>query len=213
MSGDFLRYALERTIAKAVDAGVPAAHGLHAATFCGGVGSYAAAKWTADHPDEAERDAHSYCCQSAAMSGSPESCTCWVPVYAEDQADIRPPERPEDLTARPSMCGDCAFRPDSPERAEPWTAEALYDSARAGTPFWCHDGMRRPLRWQHPDGRVVDGSPHDWQPPIVGGVPYRADGRPALLCAGWRAVASAADAEATAAVADELNEEGHPRDE
>nr|MDT0660822.1 hypothetical protein [Micromonospora sp. DSM 115978] len=61
------------------------------------------------------------------------------------------------------------------------------DLAVPTTPFWCHQGMRRPFRWEHPDGRTVDGSPDDYQPPTLAGVPFRADGSPGLLCAGWAA--------------------------
>lgn len=55
--------------------------------------------------------------------------------------------------------------------------------------------MRRPVRWEHPDGRTIDGSPDDWQPAIINGLPYRADGRPGLLCAGWAARAARTTAE------------------
>ena len=119
------------------------------------------------------------------MLGGLEGCTCWVPVY--DVAQVDP--APGDLEPRAAMCGDCAFRPGSPERADEWTREALYDLAEPGRPaFFCHDGMRRPVAWRHPAGPEVPGHPDDWQPPIRAGVPYRADGRPGLLCAGWTAV-------------------------
>lgn len=95
------------------------------------------------------------------------------------------------------MCGDCAFRKDSPERREAFLEEALMELPTTGQPFYCHEDMRRPVRWEHPDGRTVEGSTADWQPPIIGGLPYRLDGRPGLLCAGWAARADAVDRAST----------------
>lgn len=136
------------------------------------------------------------CCPDATRDG-PAACTCWRPVFDRDQAD---PDLKAvvglalgefDLPQRPLMCGDCAYRPDSPER----TGNAQYNSspgeldrlARAEK-FFCHDGMRKPVAWRHPAGmRISAVSDGDYQPPIVEGVPYRADGRPGLLCAGWNA--------------------------
>lgn len=136
------------------------------------------------------------CCPAADSKG-PLACTCWRPVYDRDQSDPDPKAvvglalGEVELPQRPLMCGDCAYRPDSPER----TGDAQYNSspgeldrlARAER-FFCHDGMRKPVAWRHPCGlRIATVSDGDYQPPIVEGVPYRADGRPGLLCAGWHA--------------------------
>lgn len=182
---DFQLYAAQRILDRARGAGVDVPAGMTAQSICTlGAGTYPAMKWADDHPDE-----DLYCCDGAIFKGS-EGCTCWTPVYSLEQQPPRPPTRPADLAPRPEMCGDCAFRPGSPERSEEWTAEALYDTAASGTPFWCHDGMRRPSKWIHPDGHEVPGDPDDWAPPIRDGIPYRADGSPALLCGGWTRVAA-----------------------
>lgn len=179
-------YAVQRLLDRAQAAGVeiPAELADTGSLFHDGM--YAARTWAAEHPDD---DAARGCCWGDTNDG-PAKCLCWVPIFEVEQAEPVPPVCAEDVAARESMCGDCAFRPGSPERSDAWTAEALYEAAAAGTPFWCHQGMRRPARHEHPDGRTVEGSPDDWQPPIVAGIPYRADGRPGLLCAGWAAVAA-----------------------
>lgn len=120
------------------------------------------------------------CCAGAAMGGA-RGCTCWEPVYDLQQF---PPDTSIEHETRTVMCGDCAYRPDSPEReGDPY---ALLDLPS----FWCHKGIRRPKEWRHPDGRVRAGDPADYQPPIVGEVPYRADGRPAAQCGGWAQAAA-----------------------
>lgn len=145
----------------------------------------------ADLPDAG----HGTCCWGTVMRG-PEGCTCWQPIY---QADQTPPDQQtvELLRAgilpvtRTRRCGDCAYRPDSPERRgdEHVTGnqELLDRIVQAGERFWCHQGIRRPVAWRHPSGVEIPGSDADYRPPIVDGVPYRADGTPAELCAGWAA--------------------------
>lgn len=147
--------------------------------------------WAEQHPDDPAPDT---CCWGAALSG-PRGCTCWETVFDVDQQPPRPPQSPAELKPRDGMCGDCAFRPGSPERAEQWTADALMDLARSGEPFWCHQGMRRPVGWLHPSGLSVAGCPDDWRPPTRNGVPYQIDGSVGLLCAGWAAVAASAATE------------------
>ena len=132
------------------------------------------------------------CCIGSAHNGL-RACTCWVPEWnLEQEPRLQKLQGPQDLQARDSQCSDCAFRRDSPERQDKWLAETLLALPERGDPFWCHDGMRRPVRWRHPAGVQIEGSTDDWQPPTVGQVPYRADGRPGLLCHGWavRAVRS-----------------------
>jgi hypothetical protein len=85
------------------------------------------------------------------------------------------------------MCGDCAYRPGSPERKHDFEEEALLALPLEGQMFWCHDGMRKIIRWEHPDGRTIAPTGDDYDPPIINGAPFRADGRVGVLCAGWAA--------------------------
>lgn len=140
--------------------------------------------WQEQHPDEEVPASGLLCCWGATIYG-PDRCTCWEPVYDVEQTVPAEPATRGGCIAADTLCGDCAFRPGSPERADEWSREHLYRLADTGEPFWCHRGMRRPLRYQHPDGRVASGSPDDWQPLTLNGVPYQADGTPGLLCAGW----------------------------
>jgi hypothetical protein len=142
------------------------------------------ALWREQHPDDELPDGALGCCWGAAVYG-PERCTCWEPVFDVDQADPQLPVAEGSIMVRRSRCGDCAFRRDSPERADRLTEDELLDLARSATPFWCHDGMRRPVAYRHPVLGDVPGSTADWQPPTVSGVPFRRDGSPGLLCAGW----------------------------
>ena len=131
------------------------------------------------------------CCDGYAWRG-PGGCTCWEPEYDQEQCE---PVLGV-VVARRSPCADCAYRKGSPERtgAEGYSgdAEELEHLAATGTPFWCHQGMRRIVRWRHPSGMVVDAHPDSYKPPIVtrpDGQPValKADGSPAHLCGGWRA--------------------------
>lgn len=176
--------AFEQILHRIIDP--PAENGGYG-TVCGGGPSHGALAWAAAHPDAEPTG----CCFGELHDG-PEGCTCWTPVYLEEQMPPRPATSVEDLTVQRRMCADCAFRKGSPERSDPWTEEDLFGQVLSGRPFWCHQGMRRPARWEHPDGRTVDGSPDDWRPPIVDGIPYQADGSPALLCAGWASRAARA---------------------
>lgn len=148
-------------------------------------GSPAAQMWADLHPD-AERV---YCCLNEIEDG-PAACTCWRPEYDQTQADPVPPTSPDELQVQTRKCHDCAYRPGSPERSDEDSAEALRDHAYGARPFFCHTGVRKPVRWRHPDGRTVDGDPADYRPPVVDGIPYQADGRPSLICAGWAAMAA-----------------------
>ena len=140
-------------------------------------------------------DVGEMCCVGSAVYG-PERCTCWEPVYDLEQAEPDPQvvrwlaAGGQPVTRR-RMCGDCAYRPGSPERSgDPKHAgdsEYLEELAGTGDRFWCHQGIRRPVEWRHPSGATIPGHPAAYRPPVVGGVPYRADGQPAELCAGWAA--------------------------
>jgi hypothetical protein len=127
------------------------------------------------------QERYRWCCLAAAEDGA-AFCTCWRPEYDMEQQKPQADVEPE---TRTQMCGDCAYRPDSPERRD--DPYALLDLPN----FWCHRGIRRPARWRHPDGRVRPGDPADYEPPIVNGIPYRADGLPAARCGGWAQAVSA----------------------
>lgn len=181
MGNDLERQALKSIVDKLTEVGVELPPDLARpvqAVICGG-GSTGARLWARAHPDD-----DVICCQGSLEDGA-EGCMCWRPVYNVEQGEPRPPASAADLRARTRMCGDCAYKPDSKERTDPLMADHLMALPAEGQAFWCHDGMRRPVRWEHPDGRVVDGSPDDWDPPIIAGVPFQADGSPALLCYGW----------------------------
>jgi hypothetical protein len=186
--GDFYDGAIRRLVDKAIGLGVEISP-ADRARLCGpSTGDIGARIWADLHPDDED---HIYCCWGAYQDLA--SCTCWEPVYDVEQASPDLVVSADQVRARRSRCGDCAFNVDSPERADEWAQEHLYAEADRGTPFWCHagqdgsPGMRRPVKWVHPDGREVPGDPANWTPPIVNGVPYQRDGTPALLCAGWAA--------------------------
>jgi hypothetical protein len=131
------------------------------------------------------------CCEGAAYLG-PDRCTCWVEVHAVDQAD---PRTDQHAGIGESPCSTCAYRPDSPERtgADHVAGDAamLDDIVKTGQPFWCHTGMRHVVALEHPAGiRVELPDEHQaaaFRPLIVNDVPYKADGTPADICAGWAA--------------------------
>lgn len=126
------------------------------------------------------------CCIGSAMGG-PQRCTCWEPVYDLEQA--------EPVAAlmglRTIRCSDCAYLKNSPERrgedGYQGDADSLEDMVRNGELFACHQGIRKPLKYVHPSGAEIPGHPAAYDPPMVDGVPYKADGTPADLCAGWTA--------------------------
>jgi hypothetical protein len=148
--------------------------------FCGG----------SQHPAlEMPEAGGGYCCMGAVMNG-PQGCTCWVSVYDLEQQALSRKRGLRPLPPVPlKMCGDCAFRPGSPERAGADGYEGdqdlLDELVATGNPFYCHQGVRRTLSLRHPDGAEVDGHPGDYDPPIAAGFPWKADGTPADLCAGW----------------------------
>ena len=135
-----------------------------------------------DLPDAGE----GACCMGAAVYG-PRRCTCWEPVYDLDQQPVHPGE----MGLRVKMCVDCAYRPNSPERrgeeGYQGDPESLDEMVATGDLFACHQGIRRPVAWRHPSGAEVPGHPAGYAPPLHDGKPYKADGSPADLCAGWAA--------------------------
>lgn len=182
------RRGIELLIDKATAMGVPVPDEIRRILSDGSVHNTGAFLWSQAHPDD---DEFRSCCIGNDVKG-PEHCTCWLPEWNAVQAEPVLPPKAEDLAPQSRMCGDCAFRPGSPEREDEWLADSLYSLPAQNQPFYCHDGMRRPVRWRHPDGRTIDGSTADWQPPIVNGIPYRLDGRAGSLCAGWAAIAAKA---------------------
>jgi hypothetical protein len=160
--------------------------------------------------DEDFPDTDGACCMGSAMRG-PGHCTCWQPVYDLEQQPLDQQARRwlaagvEPVT-RTRMCLECAYRPGSPEKtgAQGYNGDAdeLDRIAGSGDLFWCHEGMRKPLKFLHPSGVEFDGHPAGYDPPIMDGVPYRADGTPGELCAGWdarrRALAARVNHEAQA---------------
>lgn len=135
------------------------------------------------------------CCMGAAIYG-PARCTCWKPIYDLEQAEVdkdavRALAAGVTPTTRDTMCPDCAYRPNSPEKSgdEGYAGDSdtLEGLAARGDRFWCHTGIRRPVKWVHPSGIEIPGHAGNYMPPIVNNVPYKADGSPAELCAGWDA--------------------------
>lgn len=131
------------------------------------------------------------CCFGSAGRG-PGGCTCWEPEH--DQAQAEPQEGPH--AVRESMCGDCAYRKSSPERGgdERYACsgeQELDELPLTGQLFYCHDGMRKRVAMVHgPTGtRAPADTPDAYDPPRDNAHPVKADGTPAVLCAGYMAQA------------------------
>ncbi len=142
------------------------------------------------------------CCMAAVVSNG-DRCACWEPIRVDlddlhqvdvDQlvAQVRddPPStrRCEGPPAiRPTtMCGDCAYRPGSPERQAADGDPPDYGPAER---FYCHAGMPSVIAWWHPPTRTVsrvEVRAH-YAPEMVADRAWRHDGRPGILCAGWAA--------------------------
>lgn len=130
------------------------------------------------------------CCIGCAVNG-PQYCTCWVPVLEPVQQPVRAGEPGR----RTSPCHDCAYRKGSPERRgdERYKGDGAFLDriAAAAERFWCHQGMRHAVKLVHPSGAEVSllekDPPGDYRPPVIDGIPYKADGTPGDLCAGWDA--------------------------
>lgn len=127
------------------------------------------------------------CCMGAAGH---DKCTCWRVEHDRNQAAAVVPH--PDPRVRDSPCDDCACRAGAPEKqGDPRVIkDDLEKLARRGEPFFCHKGMRRPVRERHPDGSVIElDNEHRYDPPRRSDrVPLKADGTPADLCAGWAAL-------------------------
>lgn len=129
------------------------------------------------------------CCDGSAVKG-PQYCLCWEPVFDAGQQPVIEggPGR------RAVACSDCAYKAGSPERQgdERYNGdpEFLNRIVATGERFYCHVGIRQAVKLVHPSGAEVDllaVAPGDYRPPIEDGIPYKADGTPGDLCAGWAA--------------------------
>ncbi|MFE7747072.1 hypothetical protein [Nocardia sp. NPDC057455] len=120
------------------------------------------------------------CCLASVLD--PTDCTCWRRVVA--------PHPTTQVQAGPSpvrgrRCGDCAYRPDSPERQANDGDRPRFVPEHV---FYCHDGLPKTVAWVHPSGAVrMADEDDDYAPIIWSGRVWQADGRPALVCAGWAA--------------------------
>ncbi|WKW87196.1 hypothetical protein SAVBUCKETDAWG_70 [Gordonia phage Savbucketdawg] len=127
------------------------------------------------------------CCYGAAFTDG-DNCTCWEPVNEPAPVPIEQCQEGP-MPVNRYRCGDCAYRRDSPER------QAIDGDTMPYTPggvFMCHVGMPRAVRYEHPSGAVVehpdpDGPHADYDPVTRGDRAWQADGRPAVVCAGWAA--------------------------
>lgn len=129
------------------------------------------------------------CCMGEAAY-DPTRCTCWEPIFDVEQAE---PQTDTEPTTRAKCCHDCAYRQGSPEREGGMgdDLDGLAEGRGSGV-FWCHAGLRRAVSYRHPDGRVLPAGDGDYRPPILAGVPYKADGTAGERCGGWNAKCSAA---------------------
>lgn len=128
------------------------------------------------------------CCYGSI--NGPEYCTCWEPVYNLEQLEPVAQVTRAECPVRSELCGDCAYRRDSPERTgDDYVEENLLELAGSDNVFFCHTGMRRPIAYVHPDGRRLEIPDetrfHNYQPVQIDGVPYKADGTPGEICGGW----------------------------
>lgn len=122
------------------------------------------------------------CCYGAAFTDG-ERCTCWSPVL-EPEPTLDVQEGP--MPVNESRCHDCAYRRDSPERQQRDGDTMPYIP---GHLFTCHVGMPRAVAYVHPSGERVETPPgtenDDYHPIELAGRAWQADGRPAVVCAGW----------------------------
>lgn len=89
------------------------------------------------------------------------------------------------MLARRKACHDCAYRAGSPERQ---AAGGDLPGYSRHQPFFCHQGLAKVARWEHPSGAVRTPLGDDYQPVTHLDTIWLADGRPGEYCAGWAAV-------------------------
>lgn len=127
-----------------------------------------------------------YCCYGSASNG-PTHCECWVAEYSDDR------QKPKggDMQLRVTQCQDCAYRHDSAEWNDPVERAKLIAHALGDGVFSCHQGTPYVVRWRHPEGMVIEaerdaaGNINTYEPLIIGSTPFKANGEPADLCAGY----------------------------
>lgn len=128
------------------------------------------------------------CCLGGAMAGV-VGCTCWAVTYSAWRSE---PVQVGEVQTRATRCADCACRKDSPEsrgvgdyQNKPAEFSVLVS---AGVRFYCHEGMPAQSGHRHEDGResAMPLPHHNYRPRVRrDGVPTKADGTPADICAGW----------------------------
>lgn len=121
------------------------------------------------------------CCMAAVHNG-PEACTCWTPILSSAQQPLVQGSGPP--IPRPGgCCASCGVVDGLTDELN------IQDAAIKGRPFYCHQGFQRVVAWVHPDGRRREEDPedpHEYTPSCYHrGVPLKADGTPAFLCAAW----------------------------
>lgn len=134
-------------------------------------------------------DTGELCCMGVAVNG-PGGCTCWEPVY---DIDIQVPHDGTMPVEATSMCHDCAYRKNSPERTGAvgyaGDEEELEHIVLTGKKFYCHQGVRKVTHYRHPSGMVIEAHPADYAWKIVKQngeeFPIKADGSPVEICGGW----------------------------
>jgi hypothetical protein len=138
---------------------------------------------TVDHL-RAPAASHNSCCYGAAFTDG-DRCTCWTPIVDPEPTTVVQ-EGP--MPVNGERCHDCAYRRDSPER------QALDGDPMPYIPggvFTCHVGMPKAVAFVHPCGERVEVPPgtenDDYRPVTRGDRAWQADGRPAVVCAGWAA--------------------------
>lgn len=139
-------------------------------------------------PQITEDSEQAWCCWGSVIYG-PTHCTCWEPIYDLAQMPLQNEKEIDQPETREKCCHDCAYKPNSPERAK-GESEWLEEIAQKGNEreFWCHQGVRRVVAWKHPDGRKLEAPPGCYDPPQTSeGMPmiWKANGTPGERCAGW----------------------------
>jgi hypothetical protein len=157
-------------------------------TYAPAAGPHAAIELLTGHGvrDQLE-DLMGLCCMGVA-NGGPDYCTCWEPEHDLVQSLQLDADSP--LVVAPKCCHDCAYRNGSPERSGD-EADWLLELPSEQAIFFCHQGIRRVLRYRHPAGIILPTGPGDYDPPRGEGRVFRADGSPAEICAGFAAYRSA----------------------
>jgi len=132
----------------------------------------------------APEQAFNSCCYGAAFTDG-ERCTCWTAIV-EPKPTMDLQEGP--MPVNRHRCHDCAYRLDSPERQQRDGDTMPY---QPGGIFICHTGLPKSVRFVHPCGEVREvpaGTDNDdYRPVERGDRAWQADGRPAVVCAGWAA--------------------------